>query len=750
MAITVEGSIAKVFFKDYEKGIAGFKLDSIKVTKGVLPHGYALGDLEKLFFTAKVNDAHKGVKVQLDGSIEIQNGRDKFKTKSCCEFLPSTVDDIKAYLEDGAIPYFKQDFASQLIDAFGPEAIKEYYEAPLYVADVLAGRYSKNHILHAHRAWVMSRSNAMEHPIFTTLDLTYQERGVICKDLKSRTAESIIKNPFLAVYYADVNFRKVDERISQNKEQLGLSEQGFQAGRRRAALYHVFNDFQSDGHTALPVKLLILQSAKLLREDDLAGISAGIQEMVKSGGLHVFQSRGKTFAQTPYWHRIESEFTQKIQFLLDVSPDVSSIGARVIDESEYGLHEAQYRAVQTALNNQFSVITGGPGTGKTTTVKSIYSSLNEVYRQKSGRELKIVAAAPSALAAERLTEATGVKAVTCHSALGIVPGEELSFNCKQIDADLVVVDEATLIDQVLFLAIMRSIRPGSRVIIMGDVDQLPSISCGRVFGDIVEGGVIPTTRLTKTFRFKEGARFTDIIGSVRDGVIVDPVGSDDDWEFVPRSSSKDTAEAVVETFKSLLDEGASREDIQIIVPIHGDYNGTLNLNRLIQDHFSPMGELPHVSVNGYRIQLHDRVMSVESAGGISNGRDGVCCHVSSNFVTVDFGGKKINYYPETLHKIQPAWVKTIHKMQGSEAKYVIVPMAIDNKKHYTWQSLFTALTRMKTKAFCIGDADVFKSAVNSGRGEIRCTGLITSMRNNISPAPVELRKALQTEVSIGR
>ena len=753
MPVTLEGHISKVFFKNYEKHITGFKFDSVRVVGGMLPPGYTAKGMSDLFFLAPIDDAVPGVKVRISGVVENQNGRDNFKTHEASEYLPTKPEYIREYIANGGLPYLQLDFAERLLSYYDGAALLEFERNPLLVAETISSAYSVNHIVGAHKAWRMSRVNAMECRVFDVLDLTTHERGVVCKDLGASTVQAVTSDPFLPAKYVDINFHKVDERISQNLVSLGIDDSEYRVKRVEAALFHSLNKYEDQGHTAIPVKVALLEAMRLLGDLDPESIaSQGVNRLIKKGELCTIKAYGKVCLQKPSWATVEREFAQKIQFLIDGKPDVSSIGAKVIDESKYGMHEAQYQAVQTCLNNQFALITGGPGTGKSTTVESLRASLDAIFKRKLDRYANVVAIAPSALAAERLTEASGLKASTCHSALGISPGQELEHAGKRIDADLVIIDEGTMNDQKIFLAIVRAIRPGTRVVVLGDVDQLPSISAGRVFGDLIESDVIPVARLTKTYRYKDNSRFFDIVTAVKNGTEINPLEPGDDWEFIECDSSSSTSAAVVEKFSELVQGGAKPEDIQIVVPIHDDFNGTINLNRLIQEHNATQASLPSVKVGAYKIQLGDKVMSVEKdkKNGVSNGRDGICTHVSEYYLTVDYGDRKVNYFNGSFHKIEPAWAKSIHKMQGSECKYIIAPIALDNKRHYSWQLLFTGITRMKEKCFCIGDKDVFAHAINHERGKIRFTGLVGALRDNVNPLPKPLRSIAVASSNLSR
>lgn len=750
MSITIEGHISKVFFKNYEKDVTGFKFDAVRVVGGILPPGYTTKDLSDFFYLASVDDAVAGVKVRVTGIIENHNGRDNFKTFESSEYLPTQPEYIREYIASGGIPYLQQDFGDRLLKYYDGSALQEFERNPLLVAETISSPYSISHIIGAHKAWSMSRANAMKCRIFDVLDLTTHERGVICKDLGASTVMALTNDPFLPAKYIEVNFQKVDERIADNLDSLGISEAEYRERRIEAAVFHSLNKYEDQGHTAIPVKVALLESMRLLGDLHLSSIAEdGLGRLIASGDLSTVSAHGKRCIQKPSWQAIEHEFAQKIQFLIDGKPDISSIGSRVIDVSKYGMHEAQYQAVQTCLNNQLVIITGGPGTGKTTTVESLRASLDSIYERKLGRPTNVIAIAPSALAAERLTEASGLKASTCHSALGISPGQELEHSKLRLDADLVIIDEGTMNDQKIFLAITRALRPGTRVVVLGDVDQLPSISAGRVFGDMIDSGVIPVATLTKSYRYKDNSRFFEIVNAVKNGQVIDPIPSRDDWQFIECDSSASTAQSVVNQFAELVEGGAQPDDIQIVVPIHDDYNGTINLNRMIQEYNSSLTKLPSVNVGTYKIQLGDKVMSVEKdkKNGISNGRDGICTHVSKYYLTVDYGDRKVNYYDGSFHKIVPAWAKSIHKMQGSECKYIIAPIALDNKQYYSWQLLFTGLTRMKEKCFCIGDKEVFKHALNHERGKLRFTGLVSALKENINPIPKPLRQIASHSLS---
>lgn len=747
-ALQIDGHIKKIFFNNYEQGRAGFLLTDCKVIKGDLPRGFEPSQLNKLFYMAPVDHPFEGVHMHLTGKLIKAGPKDKFLTVESSASLPVQVDHIRNYIASGAIQYLGPTAAKNLVDKYGENTLAILDNNPEIVARDFSDLYSPGHIMAASSSWKISRQNQMEIKIFDDLDLTREERAIIVKTLNDRTHEIVLENPYHAAYYSGVDFRKIDSQIQSNPKKFPAysNPNSTQKARYGAALIHVLNDAEKEGHTGVYLKTLVDKSIGHTGiQDPERLIHEGLRPLLKSGILTSVEHNGSFIIQKSIWEQKETEFCNHLQLLMDTRPAVNTVGAKVLTDSERGLGADQHRAVKCALNNHFCVITGGPGTGKTTTVNSIQLSFKEHYKGISLPPPKFLGIAPSGLAAQRMTEATGLESKTCHGALGVQPGGELKTKPGQfIDADVIFLDEGTMNSMDVMLALFRCIRPGTRVMLLGDVDQLPSVDAGNVFADLIESGRLPVARLNETFRFSENSLVYEFATCIKKGIVPDVRQKGDDWDFIEKPSAILTAEGVVNQFRSYVESGVDPYEIQIVTPLHKDYNGTRELNRLIQLEMHAMNHRRGIDIGAVRLQEGDRVMNLErdDRNGLSNGQNGICVHATKNFVAVNFDGKEMVYYEGDFHKVTPAWAKTIHKMQGSEDNFIIAPVAMDNKAFYSWQLLYTGLTRMKSHISYVGDVDVFNHAVNHMRGLNRVTGMLPKIQAKVSPIPRDLRSLL--------
>lgn len=739
----ISANIKRVVFTNYEQGMTGCLLADCKVTNGKLPRGFEEKELDKLFYMAPIDHAYEGVELNMTGKLIKAGPRFKFITSQCIASLPRHLDHIRNYISSGAIQYLGPNAAKLFVDKYGAETLTILDENPKKVHEDFRNEYSLGQITAATNSWKVSRQNQMNIKIFDDLDLTRKERSIIVQDLKDRTHEQLTENPYQAGYYTGIDFRKIDSQIQSNKNKFSKVISRGNRERFTAAFIHVLNDAESEGHTGVHLKTLVdkaIGHVGFVEPETM--IKDGLRPLIKKDVLSVIEQNGSMIVQKQSWDRLETEFCSRLQVLLDARPKVNSVGFLPITNSKHGLGSDQYRAVKLALNNHFTIITGGPGTGKTTTVNSVILSLNEVYRHQGVKPPKILGIAPSGLAAQRMNEATGMIAMTCHGALGVQPGGELLRKPgRYIDADVLILDEMTMNPMIVMLSLMRAIRPGTRVIMLGDVDQLPSVEAGNVYADLINSNRLPVGRLNETFRYSEQSRVYDIAQNVKHGVIPEILEEGDDWRFVQEPNSQLASRGVIQQFRDYIEQGISPYDIQIIAPLHNDFNGTKNLNRLVQQEMNSMNPRRSIDVGEMRLQEGDLVMNLQKDDryGLANGQNGIIIHATKNFVSVDYDGREMVYYEGDFHKVTPAWAKTVHKTQGSEYKNVIAPVAMDNKAFYSWQLLYTGLTRMKSHITYVGDPDVFRHSVNHMRDVVRVTGLCSKIQEKVSPVPKDLR-----------
>lgn len=424
-------------------------------------------------------------------------------------------------------------------------------------------------------------------------------------------------------------------------------------------------------------------------------------------------------------------------------------------------HEHQQRAIELAAQHRVVVVTGGPGVGKTFTV-------NAIRRMFEANGLNLALCAPTGKAAVRMTEQTGAKASTIHRLLGWKPDGSWTFNASEpssfdqdgqpiggaLPFDAVVIDEVSMVDVALFAGLVEALTPRQRLVIVGDVDQLPSIGAGRVLFDLIESGVIPTVRLTKIFRQAEESRIPYVARDINQGILPDLAqlnakDGDSDVAWLPVDDAEAVQATIVEAVASLIParQGIPSEDIQVLCPQHRGPVGDEILNCLLQERLNDNYEADDRrglrAGRGYRLFADDRVMYANKNNydlDVANGEVGRVLEQNWRGVTpptfartsgkgkpaivVDFGnGRVVGFNKSEAQNLELAYAITVHKSQGSQFPCVVTPVHTANKFMLTRPLIYTAITRAERLLLMIGEVEALESAVVNTRGVERRTTL---------------------------
>ena len=512
--------------------------------------------------------------------------------------------------------------------------------------------------------------------------------------------------------------------------------------RLRSALLFELSHNEGNGHVFLPRGKLLAATAQLLGDED------GVEE-----ALDTLIDEGKVFSETVAnveacyllrLHEAEDYACRKLTNLLSATADVSSRAGKTVDEIEaaQGITYAplQRKAVELAAEHGVLILTGGPGTGKTTTVRGIVSLFERMG-------LAIVLAAPTGRAAQRLGELTGREAQTVHRLLGMSWNEathEVTFTKGEkepLEADAVIVDEMSMVDLPLFAALLRSLRPGTRLVMVGDADQLPSVGAGNVFSDLIRSGKVETVFLREVFRQAERSAIIRNAHAVNAGEPPRLQNDQGDFYFLCRRDAQRAVSTVVELCQSRLPEkmGIPVGDIQVLTPTRKGPAGTENLNRLLQDALNPAkpGQ-PEIRWGERIFRPGDRVMQTRNdydilwekedgtvGSGVFNGDVG---HVQAidpagEWLAILYEDRKALYSLEMLSEIDLAYAQTVHKAQGSEYPCVVLCAMPSAPGLMVRGVLYTALTRARELLILVGDDAAVREMAANDRRARRYSGL---------------------------
>ncbi|MBR7071127.1 MAG: ATP-dependent RecD-like DNA helicase [Clostridia bacterium] len=649
---------------------------------------------------------------------------------------------ILRYLSGGAIRGIGPGTAARIVEQFGADSLDILQNHPEQLATVRGISLS--------RAYEFSAEYAKQFGVREVMLLlnNYRVSPEMCvriyRVLGEDSSVLIRENPYiLCREEIGFSFDRV-EQIAADFEIPADNEMRLCAGVEFILRQNLMN-----GHTCLPADKLTAVAIRLLESDALR-IEQIIDMLIKQLRLQEYTVGDRRFLALPEYFVAEDHIAARLTTMVRRSHDFLPIDDLEIDyvENKLGIRfEAlQRQAVRAAFENNILIVTGGPGTGKTTTLNAIIELLER-------RDAQIALAAPTGRAAKRMTELTGREAKTLHRLLEVnwtnEARPEFSRNEKNpLTCDVIIVDEASMIDSLLFDSLLRALRLNCRLILVGDADQLPSVSAGNILADLLAENRFPSIALNKVFRqAKESLIVTNAHAIIENKP---PVLTDrsHDFFFLHRDNMRDVCNTVLELCAERLPKAYGFDpltDIQVLCPSRKTDAGTVQLNALLQSCLNPpkAGDQT-ISYKGFSYRVGDKVMQIknnyeiiwrkadgEEGTGAFNGDVGFIISVDrrANTVTVQFEDRTVNYMGEEIGELEPAYAITVHKSQGSEFDCVIMPLFETPSRLRYRNLLYTGVTRAKKMLVLVGDTSVFYEMAENDRKTLRYT-LLRSMLEN--------------------
>ncbi len=671
----------------------------------------------------------------------------QFKAAMCERKMPSTAAAILRYLSEGGIKGIGPATAKKIVERFGEDSLEVIEKEPHRLTAIKG--------ITAHRARqisdeFMKQFGMREVMLFLAQYGFDSEQSLAVYKLFGPAAVDRLKaNPFFLcndeLYF---NFEQVDAMALE----LGFDKDF--SFRIYGGIEYVLRHNLQNGHTCIPMDKLSELSAALL-DIKPEKISSTIEYMCGSNRLFMSETGDRVFAYLPYMYRAESYCAKRVLELsrssfksrIDIEKELANI------ESNLGIEyqSLQKEAIRNAMTRGIMVLTGGPGTGKTTT-------LNGIIRLFEKQNMKLCLAAPTGRAAKRVTEVTGNEAKTIHRLLEVEwgPGHRPVFMRNErnpLDCDAVIVDELSMVDITLFESLLAAMPFGSRLIMVGDSDQLPSVGAGNVLGDIIDSGCVPVVELTEIFRQAMKSAIITNAHKIVKGEEPDLSRKDADFFYLARQNSRDGADTVCDLYCRRLPEAydfLSDGDIQVLCPSRKREMGTININNLIQQRVNPpMAGKREMKQKGFVLREGDRVMQIKNnydimwdradgsdGTGVFNGDVGILksVDIKSDRIIVCFDDKNAYYTFDDAEQLELAYAVTVHKSQGSEFDCVILPV-FDTPPQLKYRNLlYTAVTRAKKLLVLVGSADAVNQMVHNDKRTKRYTGLktmITELRNEL-------------------
>ncbi len=718
---TIKGRIDYITYKNAQNGYTVFKLSvdgEDVVAVGNFPY-ITVGDIVTL-----------GGKYVLHPTYGPQ-----FAASECTRETPSTAAAVLRYLSSGAVKGIGPATAQKLVKKFGNETLNIIKEEPERLAELRGISLEKALSISAEYKKQFSLQDLMF--FLSAYKITPEEAARVYKTFGDAAVDRIKENPFvLCMEGIGFSFERVDEIA----ESFGISQND--SNRLAAGVEYILRHNLSNGHTCLPRnRVCELGSAFLDCEfEELACVTDRLIETKRI----VADIIGDTqFLFLPQYYSAEEFIAAKLAILLSYGSRIT-LDELEIDYIENRLHikyeKMQRKVIELAFSGGVTVLTGGPGTGKTTTLNGII----ELFEQK---DLKVVLAAPTGRAAQRMSELTGREAKTIHRLLEVQWGEgdrpHFNFNeRKHLECDVLIVDEMSMVDTLLFESLLRAVKLGTKLILVGDSDQLPSVSAGNVLHDIIESNKIPCVALSKIFRQSDSGLIVYNAHEIISGRMPQLDSKDADFFMIDCKDPAAAAQTVVSLCTERLPKAygySAYDDIQVLCPSRKLDLGTVNLNALLQSKLNPAEHAGQsYQHGGFAFRVKDKVMQIknnydilwhrddgEQGSGVFNGDIGIIETIDnySQLMTVRFDDRVASYYGTDISQLEPAYAVTVHKSQGSEFNCVIIPL-LNLQTQLTYRNLlYTAVTRAKRILIIVGDRKTVERMVENDRKTLRYSGL---------------------------
>ena len=719
----INGIISSVIYLNDENGYAVVRMETdsgeMVTAVGCLPY-IAPGEM-----------------ISAEGSwvTHAQHGR-QFKIEQSNRLLPTSADGIYEYLAGSTVKGIGPATAALIVDRFKEKSLDILEMHPEKLAEIKGISLTKAKDLSAS----FKKQAGVRR--LTEFLCAYGIKPLVALKLYraygSAALETVHENPYIiSASHIGASFAEADNLA------LELGIEGDSINRISAAVLFELQHNSGNGHCFIPRDKLIAATSQLISVPaDL--VSDAIDSLSENGGLVCDKVANLNVCYLTELYEAETYTAERLKSMVGLKTKSSANIERLITklESLYDISYAplQKQSIELALNNRILVITGGPGTGKTTILKGILSLYDEL-------ELKTLLAAPTGRAAKRMSELTGREASTIHRLLGAKmaeDGETVVFSKHEgdpLNCDALVLDECSMVDITLMSSLLKALKPGCRLVLVGDADQLPSVGPGNVFSDIIRSQTVPTVRLTEIFRQKGDSRIVRNAHMINRGEHPDFEANTGDFFRLRRLKGGTAVETIVELCARRLPENMKipSASIQVLSPTRKGETGTVNLNKRLQAALNPPSESKKEKLFGEAVfRVGDRVIQTKnnydtiwktkcgvSGAGVYNGDIGTIAQIDpiTETLTVDFEDKLATYSFEMLNELEHAWALTVHKSQGSEYRAVVLALSGDVQMLLTRGVLYTAVTRAKELLIMVGDDNIAHRMIDNNKQSRRYSAL---------------------------
>lgn len=657
----------------------------------------------------------------------------QFKAESCESSMPATSAAILRYLSSGAIKGIGPVTAQSIVSKFGEQSLEIIEKSPERLSEIKGiSRAKAEKIAEEYQRQFGVREVMLK---LAELKITASEAIRIYKKLGNTSIELIKENPFLLCSEGiGIGFDRADE-VSSNLDSNIPYEYRTIAGIDYILKHNIHN-----GHTCLPKDKLVDTAASMLGYN-AETVESVLYDMIKNDKLASFEINETQFIFLPFMYKAESYCANRIALMLKVPPQEIAIHKsrlEQIEENNELIYDSKQReAIASALSKGLLVLTGGPGTGKTTTLNAIITLLEEAGS-------KIALAAPTGRAAKRMGELTGREAKTIHRLLEVEWGDDERQFFKRnesnpLEHNVLIVDELSMLDVQLFDALLKAMTIDCRLIMVGDVDQLPPVGAGNVLHDLIDSGCVPVVRLTRIFRQAAQSSIINNAHKIISGKMPTIQNNDTDF-YVVNSRAQIAIDLISDLYSERLTNAFDflpLSDIQILCPSRKRVTGVININNVIQSKINPPSrKKKEITQKGFTLREGDKVMQIKNnydvcwtkqdgsdGSGVFNGDIGILksIDVINSSFTIQFDDRTALYSGEEIEDVELAYAVTVHKSQGNEFDCVILPVEDIPFQLCYRNLLYTAVTRAKRMLVIIGSVSDLKRMIDNNKKTKRYT-----------------------------
>ncbi len=717
----IEGTVERVIFRNETNGYLILELNT--------------GN-ELITVTGEIGEADDGEVLSLWGQYapHPRYGM-QFEAEVCEWKLPSTAADIERYLCSGSIKGIGKSLASKIVKAFGDDTLNIIEHQPERLMEIRGMTQNKCDEIAKETKHIFAMKSIISYFDNYGIKPRYAMRAFRLWGTDCR--QTIEKNPYLLCYETiGMDFRDVENYAHD----LHIPKDAY--CRVSAGIVHVLrHNASNDGHTCLPLDRLAKTAVSFLEISESVFYET-YQKALDEEIIIEYLKEEREFVYLPEYFYAEQYIAKRIGVLhryqppeQESQPDISAMIADAEKDSGIAYAELQKQAILSALTEGMLILTGGPGTGKTTTLNAIISCFQK-------QEQEVLIAAPTGRAAKRISDLTGYPAKTIHRLLEVqfdasglqkfVHDEENPLSC-----DVIIIDEMSMVDVLLFSALLRALRTDCKLILVGDSDQLPSVGAGNLFQHLLESQCMTVITLKEIFRQAQKSMIVTNAHRIVSGRLPDLSRKDNDFFFFYRKDFQEASDLLTDLVCRRLPKAYSCspiKDIQIICPSKIGILGTVQVNKSLQARLNPPdAQKPQVKSQIYEFRPGDKVMQTknnyditwvkddENGKGIFNGDIGTIISVNRHQgeAVIDFDGRKTVYPLTMMEQLDLAYAITVHKSQGSEFDIVVMPV-LGKLKHLTYRNLFyTAVTRAKKILILIGTPDKIREMVRSVQRNFR-------------------------------